>query len=272
MCSSDLTPALRMYTYPIIGDLPVSEITGADVIRVLDPVWLKTPETARRVRGRIQAVLDWCVARGERPEGENPASRGPLLRGLPKQPNGTRHHPAMPYADVPDFLRELQASGGMSARVLEFAILTAARAGEAFGARWDEIDFVAATWSVPASRMKAARAHRVPLTDAALAVLNRSKGQHPELVFPGARGRPLSSVTMRRLLGRMRYGQYTPHGFRASFKTWASEETEFDRDTVEAALAHIVGDRTEAAYQRGTMFGKRRKLMEAWAAFCGGTQ
>jgi integrase len=262
------TTSLKSHVYPVIGDLPVAEIARADVIRVLDPIWLRTPETARRVRGRIQAILDWCVARGERAEGENPASRGPLLRGLPKQPSEGRHHPAMPYAEIPSFLKELQSRGGMAALALEFTILTAARTGEALDATWDEIDFVAATWTVPASRMKSGRPHRVPLTDAAVAVLERSKG-HPELAFPNERGRPLSKIAMRRLLARMGHDAYTTHGFRASFKTWASEETEFDRDTVEAALAHIVGDRTEAAYQRGTMFGKRRKLMEAWAAYCG---
>jgi integrase len=264
------TSTLRAHAYPVIGDMSVTEVTRSDVIQVLDPIWIKTPETARRVRGRIQSVFDWCIARGDRPEGENPASRGPLVRGLPKQPNKGGHHAAMPYSEVGAFLKDLRSREGMAALALEFAILNAARTSEVLGARWDEIDRVAAAWTVPAARMKSNRPHRVPLTDAALSVLQRTAAAsfQGELIFPNARNRPLSNMAMLKLLGRMGKGEFTTHGFRASFKTWASEETEFDRDTVEAALAHIVGDKTEAAYQRGTMFGKRRRLMEAWAEYC----
>jgi len=261
------TSTLRAHVYPVVGDMPVAEIARSDIIRVLEPIWIKTPETARRVRGRIQSILDWCIARGDRPEGENPASRGPLVRGLPKQPNNGGHHAAMPYNEVPAFLKDLRSREGTAALALEFAILTAARTSEVLDARWEEIDRIAATWTVPAARMKSNRPHRVPLSDAALSVLERAAGQG-ELIFRNAKSRPLSNMAMLKLLGRMGKGEFTTHGFRASFKTWASEETDFDRDTVEAALAHVVSDKTEAAYQRGTLFGKRRKLMEAWADYC----
>jgi integrase len=259
---------LRTHAYPVIGDMPVAEITRADIIQVLDPIWTKTPETARRVRGRIQSVLDWSIARGDRPEGENPASRGPLVRGLAKQPQDKGHHAAMPYAEIRPFLRSLRAREGTASLALEFVILTAARTSEVLGARWDEIDRVDGTWIVPASRMKSKRPHRVPLTSAAMSALERAVNQG-ELIFPNAKNRPLSNMAMLKLLGRMGKGEFTTHGFRATFKTWASEETDFDRDTIEAALAHVIGNKTEAAYQRGTLFGKRRKLMEAWTAYCG---
>jgi integrase len=259
---------LKAHAYPIIGDTTVAEISRADIIRVLEPIWTRTPETARRIRGRVQAILDWCIARGDRPEGENPASRGPLVRGLPKQPKNNGHHAAMPYTEVPAFMEELRSREGVAALALEFTILTGARTNEVLGAKWDEIDRVAATWTVPVARMKAGRPHRVPLADGALSVLDRAKSHHAELLFPNPHGRPLSNMAMLKLLGRMGRGQYTTHGFRASFRTWAAEEVDFDRDVVEAALAHVVSDKTEAAYQRGTLFGKRRKLMEAWAACC----
>jgi integrase len=265
------TSTLKAHAFPVIGDMPVAEIARSDIIQVLEPIWIKTPETARRVRGRIESVLDWCIARGDRPEGENPASRGPLVRGLPKQPNNGGHHAAMPYAEIRSFLKELRAREGTAALALEFAILTAARTSEVLGARWDEIDRVDGTWTVPASRMKSKRPHRVPLSDAAMAVLERTAQQGGELVFPNAeRHRPLSNMAMLKLLGRMGKGEFTTHGFRATFKTWASEETDFGRDTIEAALAHVIGNKTEAAYQRGTLFGKRRDLMKAWAAYCVG--
>jgi integrase len=263
------TSTLESHAYPIIGDLPVSEITRADIIRVLEPIWLKTPETARRIRGRIQAILDWCIARGDRLEGENPASRGPLVRGLPKQPSKSGHHAAMPYRDVPAFVEDLRSREGPSALALEFVILTAARTSEVIGATWNEINLVDKAWTVPASRMKSNRAHRVPLSNAAMAVLDRAAGKEG-LLFPNeGRQRPLSNMALLKLLGRMGRGDHTTHGFRASFRTWAAEETDFSRDIVEAALAHVVGDKTEAAYQRGDLFGKRRKLMDVWAEYCG---
>jgi integrase len=260
--------SLRAYAYPFIGDMPVAEITRADVIRLLDSIWIRIPETARRVRGRIEAILDWAIARGDRPEGENPASRGPILRGLPKHQNGKRHHPAMPYGAVPAFLKELGQREGMAALALHFAILTAARTGEVRGARWAEIDRVDGTWTVPAERMKTNRPHRVPLTDAALSVLDRAANQSG-FIFPSTSGKPLSNMALLKLLGRMGKGEFTVRGFRSAFRTWVAEETEFDGNASEAALAHIVGDKVEAAYRRGTLFGKRRRLMEAWAAYCG---
>jgi integrase len=267
--SAQWRASLATHAYSYLGEMPVATITRADVIRVLEPIWLKKPETARRVRGRIQSILDWTIARGDRPEGENPASRGPLVRGLPKQPtNGRSHYAAMPYSEVPAFLKVLRSREGMAALALEFAILTAARTNEVLRACWNEIDRVDGTWTVPASRMKVNRPHRVPLTDAAFSVLDRAQ-QQGELIFPGAKGRPLSNASMLKVLGRMGKGDVTTHGFRAAFRTWISEETDFPRDLAEAALAHVVSDKTEAAYQRGTLFGKRRRLMEAWAAYVG---
>jgi len=261
---------LKTHAYPIIGNLPVSEITRADIIRVLEPIWRRTPETARRLRGRIQAILDWCIARGDRPEGENPASRGPILRGLPKQPNGRKHHPAMLYGEVAAFLKQLRQREGTAALALEFAILTAARTSEVIGARWGEINRMDQAWEIAGERMKAGRPHRVPLTDAAMSVLDRAANQgQSDLIFPNAKSRPLSNMALLATLRRMNRGDVTTHGFRSAFRTWVSEETDFDRDTAEAALAHVVADKTEAAYQRGSLFGKRRKLMEAWASYCG---
>ena len=252
----------------------VSEINTADILEVLKPVWLAKPETASKLRGRIEKVLDAAKARGFR-SGENPATwRGHLANLLPKQPGLTRgHHPAMSYGDVPAFIGRLRSREAVAARALEFLILTAARAGEVFGATWGEIDTTAKLWTIPAERMKARKPHRVPLTARALAILDevaklRTSDDPAAYVFPGGRaGRPLSNMAFKQLLERMGETGFVPHGFRSSFRDWCGECTPFPREVAEAALAHIVGNAVEQAYRRGDALEKRRKLMEAWEGF-----
>ncbi len=267
---------LAAYAYPLLGDLPVQAIDTDLVLRVLEPIWTSKPETAGRVRGRLEHVLDYAKAHGYR-EGENPARwRGHLDKLLPAQSKVHRveHHAALAYAELPDFLARLREQEGTAARALEFAILTAARTGEVIGARWIEIDLRDATWTVPAGRMKAHREHRVPLTSRAIAILGEMQAaRHDEagdtFVFPGAKpGKPLSNMAFLMLLRRMGRDDLTAHGFLATFKTWASERTGFSNEIVEASLAHVIGDKVEQAYRRGDLFEKRRKLMEAWAKFC----
>ncbi len=265
---------LKVYAAPL-RTKRVDEVSTADVLEVLKPIWLTKPETAARLRGRIERVLDAAKVRGHR-SGENPALwRGHLDKLLPKRRKLTRgHHAAMPYGDVAAFVADLRKREAMAARALEFTILTAARSGETFGATWKEIDLDAALWTVPAERMKAGREHRVPLTPRAVEILNElaGLGAGPDAyVFPGQReGRPLSTMAMDMILRRMKV-DITVHGFRSSFRDWAGEETPFPRDVAEAALAHVVGDQTERAYRRGDALEKRRKLMLAWADFCENT-
>lgn len=252
---------------------PISEVGVDDVLAVLTPVWQKRPETARRVRMRLEAVLDAARVRGLR-DGENPARwRGNLDHLLPRHRKETKaNFAAMPYADVPAFWRSLDLKRGTAALCLKYLIATGARTGEALGARWDEIDLEAKVWTLPARRMKAGREHRVPLSDAALAALNAAKGLHPEWCFPGPSLRaPLSNMAMLGLLKRVA-PDVTVHGFRSAFRDWASEETGAAYEVAEAALAHVVGDRTERAYRRGDLFEKRRELMAAWSAYLSGTQ
>jgi integrase len=268
---------LEAYAYPVIGGLPVQAITTALVMRVLQPIWATKPETASRLRGRIEAVLDWAKAQGYR-EGENPARwRGHLANLLPARAKvqRVRHHPALPYAEIGAFMAGLRAREGVAARALEFAVLTAARAGEVLGARWSEIDLGQKLWVVPAPRTKTEREHRVPLSKRALAILEemraRRDGQQDgtAFVFPGARhGMPLNNAAMLRVLASMGHGDLSVHGFRASFRDWAAERTGFPREAAELALGHAVGDKVEAAYRRGDMFERRRQLMKAWGAFC----
>jgi integrase len=254
----------------------VDHVTVEDVLTALKPIWQAKPETASRVRGRIEKVLDAAKAKGHR-KGENPAAwRGHLALLLPKrQPETKGHHKAMPYADVPAFLDTLQGLKGAGALALRLTILTAARTGEVLGARWSEIDLEARVWTVPASRMKAKRDHRVPLTDAALAVLEAAKvyrtdGGGSAYVFSGMKeGRPLSPMTMDKVL-RSQKLDVTVHGFRSSFRDWAGEETSFVREVAEAALAHVIGDKAEQAYRRGDALEKRRALMSAWADYLTG--
>ncbi len=252
--------------------LRVDRITTQDVLGVLQPIWQTKAETAGRIRGRIEKVLDAAKARGHR-HGENPARwRGHLDHLLPARPKLQRgHHVAMPWDEVPAFVGKLRELDGVAARALEFTILTAARTGEVRGARWPEIDTTTRMWVVPARRMKAGREHRVPLTDRMLAILAEMealKGTE-DFVFPGQkRGRPLSDMSMEAVLRRLGAKPNTTHGFRSSFKDWANETTSFPNDLSEAALAHITGDKVERAYRRGDALERRRALMQAWCSFC----
>ncbi len=263
------TATLATYAYPVIGNLGVADIDVGRVEQVLRPIWVTKHETARRVRQRIERVLGWAAARGYR-SGDNPAalsSVGPLLASG-QRVKKVRHQPAMPYADVPAFLADLRGSNFISARALEFTVLTASRTGEAIGARWSEIDFAAKIWTVPADRTKAKREHRVPLSARAIEILE-GLPREADFVFVGARaGRPLSNMAMLELLRGKTGNGSTVHGFRSAFRDWAGEATNFPRDLAEAALAHVLKDRTEAAYRRGDALEKRRKLMAAWGAFC----
>jgi integrase len=266
---------LQAYVYPIFGDLPVQSIDVGLVMKAVEPIWSTKPETASRIRGRIESVLDWAKARGYR-EGENPARwRGHLANLLPKTSKIRRvvHHAALPYTELPAFIVALREQSGISARALEFAILTATRTGEALGARWGEINLDARLWVVPAERMKAGKEHRVPLSDAAMAVLDEMREhRHDEFVFPALRaGRQLSNMAMLMLLRRMGRDDITAHGFRSAFSDWVAEKTNFPAEVREMALAHSVGDKVEAAYRRGDLFEKRRQLSEAWASFATAT-
>jgi integrase len=249
----------------------MGDVDVAMVMRVLEPIWTIKSETAGRVRGRIEAVLDWAKARGFR-AGENPARwRGHLSNLLPSSSKvrAVKHHPALPYTEIGAFMADLREREGAAAGALEFLILTVARTGEVIAARWPEIDFAARMWTVPAARMKGGREHRVPLTSAAMSVLKRVQKEDKQFLFPGIKaGQGLSNMALLKVLERMGRGDLTAHGFRATFKTWATERTNFPRELVEAALAHVLDDKTEAAYQRGDMLQKRRRLMDAWADFC----
>jgi integrase len=260
---------LTMYASPIIGTLPVGAVDVALVLKILEPLWSTKPETASRLRGRIEVILDWAKARGFR-DGENPARwRGHLkmLLPAPRKVHRVKHHPALAYAELPGFMAALREQPGIAARALEFGILTAARSGEVRCATFAEIDLAAKVWTVPALRMKAGREHCVPLSARALAIVREAMSPGATLIFPGARkGRPLVDVSLSAVLQRMDINA-VPHGFRATFKTWASERTNFQREVVEAALAHVSGDQLEAAYNRSDLLDKRRRLMDAWASF-----
>jgi integrase len=267
---------LNAYAYPLIGGLPVQSVDTGLVLKVLDPIWTTKPETASRVRQRIENVLDFAKVRGFR-DGENPARwRGHLDKLLPARSKVRRveHLAALPYAASPAFVANLRGREAAAASALEFLILTAARTGEVIGARWNEIDLANKTWTVPAERMKAHREHRVPLSPRALAILREMqvapKSDNPEgFVFPGQRaGKPLSNMALLMLLRRMGLDHLTVHGFRATFKTWASERTSFQNELVETSLAHVTGNKVEQAYRRGDMFEKRRRLMNAWGDYC----
>lgn len=263
---------LRTYAIPHLGTRLVDQVGTPDVLRVLSPIWLTKPETARRVRQRISTVLDWAKAAGHR-NGDNPVEG--VERGLPKQTERDEHHAALPYAEVPDFVARLAIPGqGELARLaFEFLILTAARTGEVLGAEWREVKEAEALWTVPPARMKAGREHRVPLSQRALAVLRRAKELAPEstFVFPGRQsGKPMSNMVFLMALRRMEV-PITAHGFRSSFRDWAAEATNLPREVAEMALAHTIENKVEAAYRRGDLLEKRRELMEQWATFCCGT-
>jgi integrase len=261
---------MREYAFPKLGKLAVADIDLGSVLAVLEPIWPTKTETASRVRGRIEAVLDWATVRNLR-TGDNPARwRGHLEHVLPARARlaKPKHHAALAYSEVPAFMAALKQRDGVAARALEFTILTAARTGEVIGARWDEFDVGAKTWTVPAGRMKAAREHRVPLSDRAIEILTTiptEKGN--PFVFIGPRARGLSNMAMSAVLRRMDRAEITVHGFRSTFRDWAAETTAFPNHVVEMALAHVVGNKVEAAYRRGDLFDKRRRLMADWAKY-----
>jgi integrase len=287
------TATLATYATPAFGHLPVAAIDTGLVLKVLEPIWATKSETASRVRGRIEVILDWAKVRGYR-AGENPARwRGHLDKLLPAKSKvrAIKHHAALPYERTGAFMLDLRGREGTAAKALQFTILTAARTDEAISMRWDEVDQAAKLWTVPAQRMKGKREHRVPLSEPALAILREMMPTGADnigrkYVFRGAKpGRPLSNMAMLELIRRMNAerevvglakwtdpkqgnSDVVPHGFRSSFRDWAAERTNFPREVAEAALAHIDGDETERAYQRGDLFEKRRRLMDAWAKYC----
>jgi integrase len=261
---------LEIYAAPL-RSRPVDEIDTAAVLSVLTPVWQEKPETANRLRQRIEAVLDAAKAQGHR-SGDNPAAwRGHLAHLLPKRTELSRgHHAALPYAGISAFMARLREIETVAAAALEFCILTAGRSGEVYGARWSEIDMKARVWTIPAERMKAGREHRVPLCERAAKILNRlAKAKISDFVFPGHRqGKPLSRAAMADVIERMCIEVATVHGFRSAFRDWCGNETHYPRELAEAALAHVVGDAAEQAYRRGDALEKRRTLMDAWAFYC----
>lgn len=267
---------LSTYASPVIGALPVADVDTALVLKALAPIWQDKTETAARLRGRIESVLDWATVSGHR-QGDNPARwRGHLDKLLPAPAKVAKveHHAALPWCDIGAFMAALRAREGIAARAVEFAILTACRSGEVRLATWGEIDLDAGLWVIPATRMKAQREHRVPLSTAVLSLLStmpRTDG----LIFPGAvTGRPLSDMSLTAVLRRMDRGDITVHGFRSTFRDWCSESVAnaFPREVCEHALAHSLPDKVEAAYRRGDLIEKRALLMQAWADYCATTQ
>jgi integrase len=259
---------LKTYAFPKMGDRLVSEIEGPLIRDVLAPIWLAKPETARRVRQRIGTVLDWSYARGFR---ATEAPMRSLSKGLPRQPKKDNHFAALPYASLPDFMEKLGARESVGRVALEALILTAARSGEIRGATWSELDLEAALWTIPAERMKMARVHVVPLAPQAVAVFERAKkfkAGASDLVFPGQNvKKPLSDMTLLKILRDMELA-VTVHGFRSAFRDWVAEQTDYSGEVAEAALAHTVSNKVEAAYRRTDFLDKRRLLMRDWSAFC----
>jgi integrase len=259
---------LATYVYPVIGDLPVQDIDTGLVLRVLEPIWSEKPETASRIRGRIDNILDWATVAGYR-RGENPAVwRGRLAHLLPskRKVRAVVHHAALPYSELAAFMAALAADTSDAARLLRFMVLTAARYSEAARAEWSEIDLTEQVWNVPAGRMKAGKAHTVPLSAATLEVLGELGAG---LIFSGMlTGRPVSDVALANCIKRHTNMPATTHGFRSTFRDWAGDCTQFPREVAEAALAHTLDSKTEAAYRRSSALAKRRELMDAWAAYC----
>jgi len=269
------TNTIEAYAAPVIGALPVQAVDTGLVLKILEPIWANMPETASRLRGRIENILDWARVRGYR-SGENPARwKGQLNQLLPAlaKKNRVVHHKAMSFSEVGAFTTRLRSESGVAARCLEFTILTAARTGEAINATPGEFDLDAATWTIPGSRMKAKREHRVPLSPRAVAIVRELIKPRGEHVFTGKRGEPLNNMSMLVLLKRMKVNTTTTvHGFRSSFRDWAAERTAFPQEVCEMALAHTISNAAEAAYRRGDLFEKRRKLMEAWADYINSPQ
>jgi integrase len=263
---------LATYAYPKIGHLPVAAVDVGLVLKIIEPLWRTRTETASRLRGRIELVIDWATARGYR-TGENPARwKGHLENLLPRRRavQKVKHLAAVPYAEVPELMAQLRAADDIPARCLEFLILTGARSGEAIGARWDEIDLPAWLWVVPAERMKGGKEHPVPLADRPVAILEEMAALRiNDFVFPGRdEDRPLSKTTPVRVLRRLGHLEAVVHGFRSSFATWAAERTNYPHEIREAALAHAIPSAVERAYRRTTMLDRRRRLMADWAAYC----
>lgn len=258
-------------TAQAIRERPIADIETADILKVLQPIWQATPETASRTRMRLERVLDYAKARHWR-DGENPARwKGHLQNILPARQKHTRkHHAAMRYQDVPAFIERISGNPGNSSRAMELLILTACRSGEVLKARWEELDIEAALWVIPPERMKARVEHRVPLVPRAIEILTGlRKDRHSEFVFPGQKHKkPLSDMTLEMLMRRMKITDATPHGFRSSFRDWAGDETSFPREVAEGCLAHKVGSAVERPYRRGDALEKRRRLLEAWADYC----
>ena len=261
---------LEAYVYPVFGSKHVRDITKADVLAAIEPIWSTKNETASRIRNRIEMVLSYAMQKELRPEGLNPARwRGNLDMALPRLGKSARvkHHAALDIDDMHSFMKRLADIQGMGSRALEFAILTAVRSGEVRGATWDEIDLKAGVWSIPAERMKSSRPHRVPLSAPAIKLLKGlPKVEGVDLVFAGKEGKALSDMTLTAVLRRMEVPA-TAHGFRSTFRDWAAERTAVPSEVAEMALAHTVGDQTEGAYRRGDLFDKRRELMTLWAKF-----
>jgi integrase len=261
---------LEEYAFPYIGQKPVGEIDGPEIRDLLAEIWLSKPETARRVRQRIGTVLDWAHAKGYR-SAEAPMRS--VSRGLPRQPKRDKHFAALPYEKLPAIMAELEATISIGRLALRFAILTACRSGEVRGATWAEIDFTRRIWTIPAGRMKAGKEHVVPLSDAAVEILRAAepfRGRNKDaFIFPGKPGKPLSDMTLTKVLRDMGHTEITVHGFRSTFRDWAAEQTATPGDVVEAALAHTIRNKVEAAYRRTNYLEKRRGLMNEWGAFSG---
>lgn len=261
--------SLRADVFPMLGHLRVSTIQPGDVLRVLTPIWTQKPETARRLKQRMKVVFDWAKASGHR-QGDNPVDGVTMV--LPKVRQGATHHAALPYAHVPAFVQTIREcdAGEVVRLAFEFLILTATRTSETIGAQWEEVDFAAGTWTIPAGRIKAGREQRVPLSPRARTILERARALAGDssFVFPGRSARtPLSNMAFLMLLRRLKRHDITAHGFRSSFRDWAAERTRYPRSVCEAALAHVVSDKTEAAYFRSDLFGQRRSLMDTWASY-----
>lgn len=271
---------LSTYAYPVIGSLPIAAVDVGLVMKILEPIWKTKTETASRLRGRIESVIDWATARGYR-TGENPARwKGHLDHLLMSKSSASKvvHHPALPYAELADFLVRVREQEGFAKDALEFLILTASRTSEVLNATWSELDLELAIWTIPGERMKAGREHRVPLSRRSREILEKQQlfcqgeqrsAQEKQYIFPGRRAaQPLSNMALLQLLRRIDRNDLTVHGFRSTFRDWAGECTNHPREIAEAALAHTVKDKTEAAYARGDLFDKRRVLMTDWASFC----
>ncbi len=261
---------LKKYASPVFGHLPIDQVDTGLVMQVLEPIWKTKTETASRVRGRIENILSWAITRGYH-KGPNPALwRGHLSTLLPKRTKVQKvvHHSALPYSEIGSFMQEVRTHPGLSARALELTILTATRTSEVLAARWEEIDLKAAIWIIPGDRIKSGREHRVPLSDQATSLLEELPRVN-DWVFPSYRNKPLSNMAMLTLLKKsMNRPDLTVHGFRSTFRDWATEVSSFPRELAESALAHVLTDKTEAAYQRGDLLEKRREMMQAWGDYC----